>query len=112
MVVLLLVSVIGTGAQGTDINRVDYEFWSALSWGEKMAYVDGVIGGTYALALIYMGENPGLGGPDLFGYAVLYVQNTELVELVDAVYREKRFRVAPVAAILINYKKWKEYLGR
>jgi len=77
-----------------------------------MSYVNGVIGGTYALAFIYMADNEGLGGPSLFDYAPMQVYNTILWDLVNRVYAIREFREVPIPAILLNYKQWMKYLRR
>lgn len=114
MGLFLLVSLVGTsvGAQGIELTKVGYEWWSQLSYGEQMTYIGGVIGGTYGLAVTYMAENPGLGGPSLFDYAPLGVLNTKLWEVVQMVYREPKLRAVPVAAVVLNYRYWLRYFGR
>lgn len=112
MVVLLLVSVTGTVADGGNVTQFDGAYWATLDYGEKVAYVDGFIAGSYALALVYMEDNPGLGGPDMFGYATLGILDTVLVDLLDRVYRMPKFKAAPIAAILINAQLYLDYLGR
>lgn len=109
---LLVVSLTGTLAsgQGVDLRLVDAEYWQQLSRTEKVSYVNGAIGASYALALIYMGDNPGLGGPDIFEYAPLDVTNWRLVDLIDHVYRYQEFRGVPVAAIIMNFRYWTSYL--
>ena len=98
--------------QGVDLRLVAAEYWQQLSRTEKVSYVNGAIGASYALALIYMGDNPGLGGPDIFEYAPLDVTNWRLVDLIDHVYRYQEFRGVPVAAIIMNFRYWIAYLRR
>lgn len=98
--------------QEVDLRNVNRDYWSVLGFQEKVAYVNGAIGAAYALALVYMGENAGLGGPSLFEYAPVYVTNWRLVALIDKVYEQLEFGDIPVAAIIINYRDWVVYLGR
>ena len=111
---LLVVSLTGTtvSGQGVDLRLVDAEYWQQLSRTEKVSYVNGAIGASYALALIYMGDNPGLGGPDIFEYAPLDVTNWRLVDLIDNVYQYWEFKDVPVAAIIMNFRYWVAYLRR
>lgn len=110
----LVVSLLGTAGstQGVDLHMVDYTYWAELNFVEKVTYVNGAIGASYALSLIYMEDNPGLGGPDLFQYAPLDVTNWRLVELINQVYTYQEFRKVPVAAIIMNFRYWISYLRR
>ena len=108
----LLVSLVGTSGQSLDLRHVEYSYWNELTYSERVSYVNGAIGGTYALALIYMSDNPGLGGPDIFQYAPLDVTNWRLVTLINTVYQHVEFREVPVAAIILNYTYWISYLRR
>lgn len=108
----LLVSLSGTlEAQGGP-GSYAWDHWRQLSYGEQMSFVSGVIAGSYGLALVYMADNEGLGGPSLFDYAPIEVWNTDLWTLIERVYQEPRFRDAPIVAIILNWRQWAEYLRR
>lgn len=89
---------------------LDGDWWVGLTYGEKLCYAGGVIGGTYAFAVKYMGDHPGLGGTSLFEYAILYVNTERLVAIADAVYADMKLRIVPVAAVIFNWRYWEEYL--
>lgn len=111
---LLTVSLFGTILVGQERGLLDNDarWWSGLTYGEKITYVNGYVSGSYALAVVYMEANPGLGGPSLFPLVALNILNTDLVWLVDTVYQIPEYRVVPVAAILIQFRYWFTKLGR
>ena len=107
-VVLVLLS--GTlFAQQREGSQFDaYAAWSVSSYSAKAAFINGIMVGSYYVAITYMMENPGKGLPPIDHLVPHGISVGEMIELIDAVYAYPANRQIAMVAIVCNWRKYAE----
>lgn len=110
--VALVSAVVGaqTREYPGDPRMANYEHWNPTPWNSKVAYINGILIGTYYVAVAYAYENPGRGLPDIQHLVPEGIAADQLARLVDAVYGDASNRKLPIVYIVVNWRKlWPRY---
>jgi hypothetical protein len=108
---LLLVLLTGTVAAQDGIQYGAYESWRLTSSEGQIAYVVGIMTGSYYIAVTYALENQGKIFPNIDHLIPHGADAGELQSLVNQVYRDVGNRQIAVVAIVCNWRKYYAIYG-
>ena len=94
-----------------DPRMSSYDDWNATPWNSKVAYINGILIGTYYVAIAYAWENPGMGLPDIQHLVPAGIAADDAARLVDAVYHDPENRKLPIVYIVVNWKSYNSKYG-
>lgn len=115
MILFMLFLVMSAAAQPMDqddVRLVGIDAWKSTSMTSKIAFVNGVLYGSYTVDILYTrkyGRNAGSAVKEFVPYGV---DADSIVQMIDIAYQFPEFREWPISQLVIQWRDVLDILRR